>query len=244
MTIQRPVIVLATLLLMLGQVTKVDAQVVVKPKPKDAAVRLEVGKQSPRELRSDDRPVGTKGGPKEPRYEPIVSCRNDATTGIYGCRSVEPGQPGDGDPELTPGDVLRAVREIGLPSLQVKVEPGDATLVNVPTNFYAEPQPFERSVTLLGFDVDVEATPASFLWVHGDGTTRTTAEAGRPYPALDVTHQYTEPADDVQTRVDVTYSVRFRVDGGPWQTIGETLLATGPTTALDVNEAAPVLTRP
>ena len=42
----------------------------------------------------------------------------------------------------------------------------------------------------------------------------------------------------------MTYRVRFRVDGGPWQTIGQTLLAPGPATTLDVDEAAPVLTTP
>ncbi len=40
---------------------------------------------------------------------------------------------------------------------------------------------------------------------------------------MDVTHRYREPADDVRPRVDVTYRVRYRVDGGAWQTIGQTL---------------------
>ncbi|KAA1376089.1 hypothetical protein [Aeromicrobium fastidiosum] len=140
--------------------------------------------------------------------------------------------------------MLRAVKEIGLPSLQVKVQPGDQTLVNVDTIFYAEPQPFERTVRLLDFDVDLVAEPESYQWVHGDGTTATTTRPGRPYPATDVVHRYDEPADDLQARVDVTYRVRFRVDGGPWQTIGQTLLAPGPAAVLDVDEAAPVLTRP
>jgi hypothetical protein len=61
---------------------------------------------------------------------------------------------------------------------------------------------------------------------------------------MDVTHQYLSPADDVQARVDVTYQVRYRVDGGPWQTIGETLVATGPAAVLDVKDAAPVLAKP
>ncbi|MET0821025.1 MAG: hypothetical protein ABWY58_08665 [Aeromicrobium sp.] len=174
-----------------------------------------------------------------------MPCRIDPEIGIYGCRTDQPEADPDADePELTPGDVLRAVREIGLPSLQVKVQPGGDTLVNVPTIFYADPQPFERSVRLLDFDVDLVAEPVSYEWVHGDGTTATTDRPGRPYPAMDVVHRYVEPADDVQARVDVTYRVRFRVDGGPWQTIAQTLLASGPPAVLDVDEAAPVLTRP
>ncbi|KQX75583.1 hypothetical protein ASD10_10575 [Aeromicrobium sp. Root472D3] len=182
---------------------------------------------------------------KKPTFDPIVSCRTDASLGIYGCKNVEPGPEAEADgPEVTPGDILRAVREIGLPSLRLEVQPDAETLVNVETIFYTEPQPFERSVELLGFDVDLVAEPVGYQWVHGDGTTATTTEPGRPYPAMDVVHRYTVPADDVRARVDVTYRVRFRVDGGPWQTIGQTLLAAGPPTALDVDEAAPVMTRP
>jgi hypothetical protein len=182
----------------------------------------------------------------DPGFVSVVPCRVDPENGNYGCRTdrAEPAAPDADEPELTPGDVLRAVREIGLPSLQVKVQPGDRTLVNIPTIFYAEPQPFERSVRLLDFDVDLVAEPVSYQWVHGDGTTATTDRPGRPYPAMDVVHRYAKPADDVQARVDVTYRVRFRVDGGPWQTIAQTLLASGPPAQLDVDEAAPVLTRP
>lgn len=152
---------------------------------------------------------------------------------------------GDADePELTEGDILQAVRRIGLPSLRVRIQPGDETLVNVPTIFYTEPRPFERSVDLLGFDVDLTAEPVRYRWVHGDGTTRTTAKPGRPYPAMDVTHRYRRPADDLDARVDVTYRVRYRVDGGAWQTLGQTLVAAGPAAGLEVREAAPVLAHP
>ena len=153
--------------------------------------------------------------------------------------------PGDPDnPELTEGDILRAVREIGLPSLRVRIQPGEETLVNIETIFYTRPQPFDRSITLLGFDIDLSAEPVRYTWVHDDGTVSTTSRPGKPYPAMDVTHRYREPAEDVHPRVDVTYRVRYRVDGGAWQTIGQTLQASGPAAELDVREAAPVLTKP
>lgn len=219
------------------------AKVDVERVPNIPTLRLEGSeiKRSARPLESQPArdPVRSK-----PLYKPIKACREDATIGIYGCRDAEPAEPGDDAPELTPGDVLRAVKEIGLPSLQVNVQPGGETLVNVDTIFYTQPQPFERSVQLLGFDVDLVAEPVSYQWVHGDGTTATTTVPGRPYPAMDVTHRYETPAEDVQARVDVTYRVRFRVDGGPWTTIAQTLLASGPVAVLDVKEAAPVLTKP
>jgi len=152
--------------------------------------------------------------------------------------------PDEDEAELTEGDIVRAVREIGLPSLKVRIQPGEETLVNIETIFYTQPQPFERSITLLGFDIDLVASPVRYTWVHDDGTVSTTSRPGKPYPAMDVTHRYREPAEDVRPRVDVTYRVRYRVDGGAWQTIGQTLQASGPAAELDVREAAPVLTKP
>ncbi|MGH3473298.1 MAG: hypothetical protein ACRDOT_00135 [Aeromicrobium sp.] len=130
-----------------------------------------------------------------------------------------------------------------MPPLRVRIQPGGRTLVNVDTIFYTDPTHLRRTVTLLGHSVQLDATPVRFTWVHGDGTTATTGKPGRPYPAKDVTHQYQQPGDDLRARVDTTYRVRYSVDGGGWATLGETLTAPGPTTSLDVDEAAPVLTR-
>lgn len=223
----------------------------VRTDPREPIVRLEGEERpaapGPGSPPSSADPAGvTPQQPSAPAYEPIIACREDADIGIYGCRNDQDpaAEPVDEERELTPGDVLRATREIGLPSLKVQIQPGEKTLVNVPTIFYAQPQPFERSVSLLGFDVDLVAAPVSYLWVHGDGTTATSTAPGRPYPNKDVTHRYRVPADDVQPRVDVTYQVRYRVDGGPWLTIGQTLLASGPVAELDVKEAAPIMTTP
>ena len=221
-----------------------NAGVVAKPDPREPVIRLE-GKdrdrpQSKPVIRPSD-PGNVVDPPPPPTYD---QCQVDPVVGNYGCRTDEPPEPDEDEPELTPGDVLRAVQEIGLPSLQVKIQPGDATLVNVDTIFYADPQPFERSVELLDFDVDVVAEPVRYDWVHGDGSARSTDKPGRPYPAMDVTHRYEAAADDVQARVDVTYQVRYRVDGGPWQTIPQTLVAAGPAAVLDVKDAAPVLAKP
>lgn len=183
--------------------------------------------------------------PKESVSANFTPCRVDPETGLFGCRTPTPQDPATpDDPELTEGDILNAVREIGLPSLQVRIQPNDEMLVNIDTIFYTEPQPFERSVELLGFDIDLQATPVSYQWVHGDGTVRSTTRPGRPYPEMDVTHRYREPTDGVRARVDVTYRVRFRVDDGPWQALSQTLIASGPVAELDVKEAAPVLTKP
>jgi len=144
-------------------------------------------------------------------------------------------------PQVTPGLVLTELRRIGLPSLQARTQPRDKTLVNFATIFYAEPQTFTRTLNLLGQSVDVEATPTSFTWHYGDGSSATTSTAGAPYPAKDVTHSYTDAHTTVQPSVDVTYSARFRVGNGAWQTIPDTVTIAGPAGTLRISEATAVL---
>lgn len=211
----------------------------VHPDPRDRHVVLDgmrldrghfVGRQNSRSAIS------------KPRPRPRMDCRTDPVLLKYGCRTYLQTDPAGA--VLTEGDVLRAVREIGLPSLQVQLQPGTSTLVNVPTIFYTRPEAFRRSVTLLGFNVDLIADPVRYRWLHGDGTATTTTRPGKPYPSTEVTYRYRQPAEAINPRVDVTYRVRYRVDGGAWNTINQTLLASGPTTDLEVKEAAPVLTHP
>jgi len=144
-------------------------------------------------------------------------------------------------PQVTPALVLNAIRRIGLPELTAQTQPTDKTLVNFATIFYAEPQPFTRSTTLLGQDVDIVATPSQYTWHHGDGTANTTATAGAPYPSKDITYRYTDAHTTVTPRVDVTYTAKFRVNDGAWQDINETVTITGPTSDLRISEATAVL---
>jgi hypothetical protein len=144
-------------------------------------------------------------------------------------------------PTVTPALVLQALRRIGLPALEAQTQPEDKTLVNFDTIFYAEASTFTRTLRLLGQRVEVEAQPSRYTWQHGDGTAATTSTPGAPYPAKDIVHQYTDAHRTVQTRVDVTYTARFRVNGGAWQDIAETVTITGPATALRIAEATAVL---
>jgi hypothetical protein len=144
-------------------------------------------------------------------------------------------------PQVTPGLVLTELRRIGLPALQARTQPRDKTLVNFATIFYAEPQSFTRTLTLLGQSVDVEAEPTSYTWHYGDGSSATTSTPGAPYPAKDVTHSYTDAHTTVQPSVDVTYAARFRVGNGAWQTIPDSVTIAGPAALLRISEATAVL---
>lgn len=240
---KRCAIIASLMIGLLGATAPVAAEVEVEPIKRKPSIRLDghrVKRPAPKPIR-----IGHPAEPGRDTSKPMVFCKVDPDSNTYGCRRQAPGDDApDAAPQITEGDVLRAARTIGLPSLQVRVQPGDKTLVNIPTIFHAEPRPFERSVTLLGFQVDLTAIPINFGWSHGDGTSQDTSGPGRPYPAMDVTHRYTRPADNIKARVDVTYRVRYRIDGSDWQTLRETLTASGPVAQLDVAEAAPVLTKP
>ncbi|KRF19737.1 hypothetical protein ASG90_20105 [Nocardioides sp. Soil797] len=158
-------------------------------------------------------------------------------------------------PAAGPGDravitrtiVLRAFRRIPLPKAEVLIQPpGHKTLVNFDTLFHTEAEPFRRSVTLLGSRIELDITPASFLWHHGDGTTQTTTSPGIAYAKSIpmeryISHQYEHTGDAIPVSVDTTYSARYRVNGGPWLDVDGTVTATGNPVNLRVVEARAVL---
>jgi hypothetical protein len=110
------------------------------------------------------------------------------------------------------------------------------------TNFYtSNTQPTARTVTLLGQRVTVEATPTRYTWHFGAGEPDlTTTDPGAAYPDLQVTYRYTR-VGTVQPSVDTTYSGRYRVGNGAWQTIPDTLTVPGRSEALQVVSATPHL---
>lgn len=146
--------------------------------------------------------------------------------------------------EVTVGDIMEAVRKVGLPPLTIQFQPGGTTLVNFETIFYADAPVFERTVELLGYAVDLRAAPASFTWHHGDGTSQTTTSPGHTYPNHDVTHTYEHAADNIRPRVDVSYQVSYRIDSHTWETLPGTITAPGAAASLSVEQGLPLLTRP
>jgi hypothetical protein len=151
------------------------------------------------------------------------------------------------DPTVGPGDVLRALHRTGLPDAELQTEPGfksGKTLVNFDTNFYTKAHRVHDTFILLGQDVEVIATPTSYTWHFDSGQpdqTRTTTTPGAPYPELDITYAYDNAHVTVHPSVDVTYSARFSVNGGPWQRIPATVTIEGDPINRYVAEATAVL---
>jgi hypothetical protein len=149
---------------------------------------------------------------------------------------------------LTPGFVRRAFRRLTWPSSALVVQPPHGTtLVNFETNFYTtNDHPTVQTVTLLRQRVTIEATPTRYTWhfetghLGAAGSGLTTSDPGAPYPDLQVSHRYTR-VGRVRPSVDTTYSGRFRVNGGDWQTIPDTVTVPGSPVDLEVVSATPHL---
>jgi hypothetical protein len=146
--------------------------------------------------------------------------------------------------QVTAGMVRKAFERLSWPQSELIVQPPDgSTLVGFATNFYtANTAPTTQPVTLLGRQIEIEATPTSYLWQFGDGTSETTSTPGAAYPHLLITHQYRHAHVTVHPRVDTTYVGRYRLGNGPWRSIPGTLTVAGPAGDLQVREAQGVLT--
>ncbi len=144
-------------------------------------------------------------------------------------------------PRVTPAMVLSELQRVGLPALEVGVQPAGKTLVNLDTIFFTEPVPVDVDLTILGQAVEVEATPTTYVWSFGDGSSLTTSTPGAAYPSKDVVHRYSHAGVTVRPSVSVVYGARFRVGGGGWQDVDGTVTIPGPQQGLVVAEAAPVL---
>lgn len=144
---------------------------------------------------------------------------------------------------ITTAMVAREFRRLVWPSSPLVVQPpGGRTLVNFETNFATtNTSASTQTVVLLGQQVEIEATPTSWVWHYGDGTSDTSSTPGALYPDLEITHTYLDADSSVTPRVDTVYTGRYRINGGGWQQIPETLTVPGEAVELEVVEAQPVL---
>jgi hypothetical protein len=146
---------------------------------------------------------------------------------------------------LTPAVVERAFQRLAWPASTIVVQPPKGrTLVNFDTNFYTtNTHRTTQTVTLIGHQVTIEATPTQYIWHFGSGSSDgdlATTDPGAAYPDLRVTYRYTR-VGDVNPSVDTTYSGRYRVGNGAWQTIPSTLTVPGQSVDLQVVSATPHL---
>src|SRR5699024_2512446 len=127
------------------------------------------------------------------------------------CSSERPSAPTAGEaprPTITPGMILEQVRTLGLPTAKIQIQPASETLVNFETIFYTDEPSFDRSIDLLGYQVNIVASPVTYTWHTGDGSTLSTSGPGSPYPDKEIVHRYRDAHVTVHPRVDITYRVK------------------------------------
>lgn len=162
------------------------------------------------------------------------------------CLNAEEAMRAEGQPVPTTEMVLREFKRLSWPTAELMISPPNGrTLVNLPTIFSTGlgTGSQTQTVTLLGQQVTIEATPTTYTWHAGDGTSWVTAHPGTPYsPGAEVaalnTHVYLDGSAFVAPSVDVTYAGRYRVGGGQWISIPETLTLPGRAVSLEVVAAA------
>jgi hypothetical protein len=88
-----------------------------------------------------------------------------------------------------------------------------------------------------GYRVDIRVKLVNFMWQFGDGQTfgPTTSEGG-VYPSGNITHQYLK-GGAYPASVNTTFGGEFRIDGGDWAPIPDTVTVPGPTTTVTVRTA-------
>lgn len=154
--------------------------------------------------------------------------------------------------QVTGVQVLHAVRRYGWRAPDLHVQPGAGwTLVNLATNVYTTLSGMqEKSFSLLGHRIVVQAGPRSYRWGWGDGASAVTGSPGRRVESdrggradLNgcVTHTYRRRAQGLTLSVTAVYGGWYRVDGGRWQQLPGTLDVAGQSVSLDVDTATPVL---
>jgi hypothetical protein len=136
-------------------------------------------------------------------------------------------------PEFTLADF----RRLPLPAGRANIEPPSLrTLVNIPTNLFVNAAPLTLETDLVGFPVQVRATPARFMWRLGDGSVLKTADAGGPYPDMTTTHTYRQKGA-VSVQLTTIYAGEYSIAGGPWTPIDGEAAVQSPAVALTVLEA-------
>ena len=127
-------------------------------------------------------------------------------------------------------------RRLPLTPPPLTIQPARAEhLVNMPTIVYTTPAQQLLTTTLLGYPVEVEATPTTYTWDFGDTTTVTTTSPGRPYPNHDIAHPYARPGTYTIT-LTTTWTGRYRLAGTTtWSTVTGTATTTtsAPITAVE-----------
>lgn len=156
-------------------------------------------------------------------------------------------------------EAVRVTNEIGQPltitdvaafapsPASTTVEPGNAGVAGMPTNFVSSGAVHTQSGDLFGRPVSVRFSPVGYDFDYGDGTTRSTTDGGRTWAELGQA-SFTATATSHAYRQRGTYSAHARVRytaevdiGNGWFPVSGELTIDGPVQQIRVYEARTAL---
>ena len=160
----------------------------------------------------------------EPVGPPLFSCYVD--------NSPEPkNKKGDRDNDKpappSPEQLARIAvdRAVALaPIPELRVAPARIGLTGLESYFWLEepPRPVSAGAQAAGLNVTAEAHPVQFVWDFGDGKDLVSNDSGRPWaPGRpgSISHTY-ETKGSYRLSIEVIWQARWRVNGGPWTSLG------------------------
>ena len=125
------------------------------------------------------------------------------------------------DPKITEEDF----RRLPFTPARFALQPGVDTLKNYHTNIYANAEEQTLTTEMLGRQVQIRATPVSYIYDYGDGTIIGPIEdPGQALPAdawdvkTSTSHQYKQTGD-YTVQITTVFTGQYRVEDGPWQQI-------------------------
>lgn len=181
-----------------------------------------------------------KGSPTSPDTPARTPC---TTAAGFSCQfeavrvTNEIGQP------LTITDVAT----FAPPPAPTSVEPGNAGVAGMPTNFVSSGGAHTQSGDLFGRPVSVRFSPVGYDFIYGDGTTRSTTDGGKtwaalgqaPFTATSTSHAYRDRGT-YTAHVSVRYTAEVDIGNG-WFPVSGVLTIDGPVQQVRVYEARTAL---
>ena len=159
-------------------------------------------------------PMPPSPGPEYRTYH--VSCDGTYVDSVW----LRPQQLG-----VDPRDIAeRLLRDLPYPVASVGANQSGRGLTGLESWFWVDgytAAPIRDTVTSFGMTVEVEATPGSVGWDFGDGSTQHGGGLGTPAPGRsEIVHTFEIRGRPTWTvRALIVLGVRWRADGGPWQTL-------------------------
>ena len=199
---------------------------------------IEIGGTRPGGSGSDSPRSGGGGSPSTPPSPPIA-CDSVADPLCYR------------DPITFTSGIIRPtlndVASFAPASLPLLDEPDGVGVVGMPMNFVVSPTVHEQAGELFDLPISVRFTPASIVFVHGDGTTRTAAGGGRTWAQLGLpqfsatatSHAYSARGT-YSAHAIVRYSAEFNLGTG-WSPIDGLLEIPTTGTSIQVLEVRTAL---